>query len=290
MSVLTGLAGWAGLLGLLVIARMGSGLGRTVNEPVHASPAGRLLPARHAAQGLRSSTARPTRSRASPPSSSAPAPGSSAGRRCSSSSPSPTVLLIGATLRLPDRRDRGRSSTRDARGGTRRSPSADDGDRGDQAPCRSFGEARRSLFGIPSLQAPVRRVVPPRLRLPPARHHLGRSSSRTSTASRRRCAASHGLLRRRRRPRRPRRRRSAWPAAAIADGNRPGGWPPSRGCPSRRRASAWSSWPCRPVAAGSLLFSVLVATGLLGLPAGVLPAVSHDHPARRSAPRPSASR
>ncbi len=37
MSVLTGLAGWSGLVVLLVIARMGSGLGRTVNDPVHAS-------------------------------------------------------------------------------------------------------------------------------------------------------------------------------------------------------------------------------------------------------------
>jgi len=37
MSVLTGLAGWAGVVLLLVIARMGSGLGRTVNDPVHAS-------------------------------------------------------------------------------------------------------------------------------------------------------------------------------------------------------------------------------------------------------------
>ncbi len=37
MSVLTGLAGWAGVVVLLVIARMGSGLGRTVNDPVHAS-------------------------------------------------------------------------------------------------------------------------------------------------------------------------------------------------------------------------------------------------------------
>ncbi len=37
MSVLTGLSGWAGIVFLLVIARMGSGLGRTVNDPVHAS-------------------------------------------------------------------------------------------------------------------------------------------------------------------------------------------------------------------------------------------------------------
>lgn len=37
MSVLTGISGWAGLVVLLVIARMGSGLGRTVNDPVHAS-------------------------------------------------------------------------------------------------------------------------------------------------------------------------------------------------------------------------------------------------------------
>ncbi len=37
MSVLTGISGYAGVLLLLVIARMGSGLGRTVNDPVHAS-------------------------------------------------------------------------------------------------------------------------------------------------------------------------------------------------------------------------------------------------------------
>lgn len=37
MSVMTGLAGWAGVVVLLVLARMGSGLGRAVNDPVHAS-------------------------------------------------------------------------------------------------------------------------------------------------------------------------------------------------------------------------------------------------------------
>src|SRR5688500_3542849 len=37
MTVLTGLSGFVGSIGLLVIARFGAGLGRVMNEPVHTS-------------------------------------------------------------------------------------------------------------------------------------------------------------------------------------------------------------------------------------------------------------
>lgn len=37
MSILTGLSGFIGVLGLLIIARIGAGLGRVMNEPVHVS-------------------------------------------------------------------------------------------------------------------------------------------------------------------------------------------------------------------------------------------------------------
>jgi ABC-type branched-subunit amino acid transport system ATPase component/Na+/melibiose symporter-like transporter len=48
LSVLTGVAGWAGLLGVLILARLGAGIARAVNEPVHAS----LLPDYYAADVL----------------------------------------------------------------------------------------------------------------------------------------------------------------------------------------------------------------------------------------------
>jgi MFS family permease len=48
MTILTGLSGFVGALGLLFIARFGAGLGRVMNEPVHASLlADYYEPARH---------------------------------------------------------------------------------------------------------------------------------------------------------------------------------------------------------------------------------------------------
>ncbi len=152
MSMLTGIAGWTGLLFLLVIARMGSGLGRTINDPVHAS----LLTDYYKPDVLPRVF---EFHRAANPISRVTAVAIGAGAGFFGWQPMflvlaiPTVFLIGATLRLPNPK----------RGGTLRddiededvvptmgedlTPEADDDE--DAVP---FTEARKTLFAIPSMR------------------------------------------------------------------------------------------------------------------------------------------
>jgi ABC-type branched-subunit amino acid transport system ATPase component len=166
MSVLTGLSGWAGLVFLLVIARMGSGLGRTINDPVHAS----LLTDYYAPEVLPKvfqfhRSANPI-SRVT-----AVLIGAGAGflgwQAMFLVLAAPTVLLIGATLKLPNPR-RGASSSAvadlvdGADGGSidlvadattvMADPDPDPGTEDPEPDPVSFGEARRTLFAIPSMR------------------------------------------------------------------------------------------------------------------------------------------
>ncbi|HEU5082487.1 MAG TPA: MFS transporter [Acidimicrobiales bacterium] len=161
MSVLTGLAGWSGLVLLLVVARMGSGLGRTVNDPVHASlltdyyepdAQPKVFALHRAANPISRVTAVVI--------------GAGAGllgwQAMFLVLAAPTLLLIGAATRLPNPR----------RGATTAGviDLVDVGDGGDgvvdlvvaareeeasEASGEehvSFGEARRTLFAIPSMR------------------------------------------------------------------------------------------------------------------------------------------
>ncbi len=156
MSVLTGLSGWSGLVFLLVIARMGSGLGRTMNDPVHAS--------------LLTDYYRPEVQpkvfefhRAANPISRVTAVVIGAGAGILGWQAMflvlavPTLLLIAGTLRLPH----------PERGGTSRAvvdlvddelgiedlpPAATPATGDPNANDISFGEARRTLFAIPSMR------------------------------------------------------------------------------------------------------------------------------------------
>ncbi|HEY1118155.1 MAG TPA: MFS transporter [Acidimicrobiales bacterium] len=136
MSVLTGVAGWSGLLVLLVVARMGSGLGRTINDPVHAS----LLTDYYAPDALPRvfqvhRSANPI-SRVT-----AVVIGAGAGyigwQAMFLVLAAPTVFLIGATMRLPH----------PPRGGTSGAVAG-----AEHAPPLPFREARRTLFAIPSMR------------------------------------------------------------------------------------------------------------------------------------------
>lgn len=137
MSVLTGLAGWAGVVVLLVIARMGSGLGRTVNDPVHASlltdyyePV--VQPKVFALHRAATPVSRLT----------AVVIGAGAGlfgwEVMFLVVAAPTLLLVGAGARLPHPQ----------RGGTTAGFVAS----AQEEPPASFGEARRTLFAIRSMR------------------------------------------------------------------------------------------------------------------------------------------
>ncbi len=158
MSVLTGLSGWAGVVVLLVIARMGSGLGRTVNDPVHAS----LLTDYYAPE------VQPKvfeLHRAANPISRVTAIliGAGAGllgwQAMFLVLAVPTVFLIGAARALPHPRRGGTTATSPVVVGepaaddlealvAAATPDADD----DEGQAIGFGEARRTLFAIPSMR------------------------------------------------------------------------------------------------------------------------------------------
>jgi branched-chain amino acid transport system ATP-binding protein len=138
LSVLTGVAGWAGLLGVLVLARLGAGLARAVNEPVHAS----LLPDYYPAEALPRVY---TVHRMANPLSAVTAVAIGALGLAVGWQPVfvilavPTGLLILRTLALPHpfrgaQQDLELAEEADARGGI------------------PFAEARRQLFGIRSLK------------------------------------------------------------------------------------------------------------------------------------------
>jgi branched-chain amino acid transport system ATP-binding protein len=138
LSVLTGIAGWTGILALLIIARLGAGIGRAVNEPVHAS----LLPDYYDAEQLPKVY---TVHRSANPLSTATAIaigglGALIGWQALFIVLAiPTALLITSTLRLhhPMRGvtvDAALAAEADAQGGV------------------PFTEARRQLFGIKSLK------------------------------------------------------------------------------------------------------------------------------------------
>jgi branched-chain amino acid transport system ATP-binding protein len=146
MSVLTGLSGYAGILFLLVIARMGSGLGRTVNDPVHASlltdyyePAvqPKVFEVHRAANPLSRVTAVLI--------------GAGAGffgwQAMFIVLALPTVFLVAAALRLPEPRHKTVSLVDEVV----EVETVDDGDERTEAQV-SFFEARRVLFGIPSMK------------------------------------------------------------------------------------------------------------------------------------------
>ncbi|MFP5322637.1 MAG: MFS transporter [Acidimicrobiia bacterium] len=164
MSVLTGLSGWAGLLFLLVIARMGSGLGRTINDPVHAS----LLTDYYRPEVLPKVF---QLHRAANPISRVTAVliGAGAGflgwQAMFLVIAAPTVLLVGAAARLPNpRRGSGSSAVIDLVDGAETIDLVADAttaagvgereqaDQPDEPDPVSFGEARRTLFAIPSMR------------------------------------------------------------------------------------------------------------------------------------------
>ncbi len=138
LSVLTGIAGWTGVLALLIIARLGAGIGRAVNEPVHAS----LLPDYYSAEHLPKVY---TVHRAANPLSTATAVALGAlGQVLGWQSlfvllAIPTALFIVSTLRLPHPNrgtmiDAELAAESEAQGGI------------------PFAEARRQLFGIKALK------------------------------------------------------------------------------------------------------------------------------------------
>jgi len=148
MSALTGLAGWSGLVVLLVIARMGSGLGRTVNDPVHAS----LLTDYYDA------SVQPKvfeLHRAANPVSRVTAVAIGAGAALLGWQAMflvlavPTAFLIGATRRLSEPRHR-TAVVLDLTEGT--FDDASEVEPPVAAPPATFLEARRTLFAIPSMR------------------------------------------------------------------------------------------------------------------------------------------
>lgn len=162
MSVLTGVAGWSGILVLLVVARMGSGLGRTINDPVHAS----LLTDYYAPDAL--PRVFQVHRSANPISRiTAVLIGAGAGflgwQAMFLVLAAPTVFLIGATMRLPNPRRGGTSRpvadpVEGAEVGTvdlvaaSLSATAEGEEVKDAPPPLPFREARRTLFAIPSMR------------------------------------------------------------------------------------------------------------------------------------------
>jgi branched-chain amino acid transport system ATP-binding protein len=159
MSVMTGLAGWAGVVALLVVARMGSGLGRTVNDPVHAS----LLTDYYSPEVQPQVFAL---HRSANPVSRATAVLIGAGAGALGWQvmfivlAAPTLLLIGAATRLPHPRRGGTTAGvvevaeradvgADIVVSAREEAAAEEA--GTAAPV-SFGDARRMLFAIPAMR------------------------------------------------------------------------------------------------------------------------------------------
>ena len=146
MSVLTGLSGYAGVLFLLVIARMGSGLGRTVNDPVHASLLTDYYEPRVQPKVFELH-------RAANPLSRVTAVLIGAGAGLFGWQPMfivlavPTVFLVAAAVRLPEPRHKTVSLVDEVV----EVASLDDGTEGTERQV-SFFEARRVLFGIPSMK------------------------------------------------------------------------------------------------------------------------------------------
>ena len=273
MSILTGLSGWAGLVFLLVIARMGSGLGRTVNDPVHASlltdyyePAvqPRVFEFHRAANPVSRVTAVLI--------------GFGAGRpRLAGDVPGPR-----RPHGLPDRRRAARlPEPRRVHHQGRPTPTLetavldDDGRRTSRRRCRSSRPAR-TLFAIPSMRRLYVGVVPARLRLP---HPRQRSSSLffediygfspTMRGVAAFLAGAGTLVGLQLRP--------APGEQGASPPDAPNGSPPSPAWRSPPAPSASILMAITPFAAGSLLFSVLASAGFSAFTAGVLPARRADH-------------
>lgn len=153
MSVLTGLSGWAGLVVLLVIARMGSGLGRTVNDPVHASLLADYYPARALPRVFELHRAANPISRAT-----AVLIGAGASMLGWQSMflvlAVPTLFLIGAARRLPDPGRGGHEGhgRREAQADAAAATGDPAGDGNGASGHLSLREARRVLFGVRSMR------------------------------------------------------------------------------------------------------------------------------------------
>lgn len=150
MSILTGVSGWAGVVALLVVARMGSGLGRTVNDPVHASLLTDYYDADVQPRVFQFH-------RAANPISRVTAIGIGFGAELLGWRPMflllaiPSVLLIGAAKALPEPRKKSGSLT-DELADELSSEAADGAEVGTAEREVSFGEARRILFAIPAMK------------------------------------------------------------------------------------------------------------------------------------------
>ena len=169
MSVLTGFAGVVKILAVLVVARLFAGIGRVINEPVHSSLLADYYTAEHQPKVFAFHRF------ANPASSvSAVAIGAMAlvipWQAVFVVIAVPTAVLILALVKL---REPMRGESVDAELAAEQMSAAPIG----------FGEARRQLFGIRSLQAPLPGRSVPRLRPHPARAASSPSSSRTSTTS-----------------------------------------------------------------------------------------------------------